>query len=236
MKYYKTDSRKISFIEYWHLTRKGFLLAWWNKIIGKQMKLARGIPEPQPFYSRIIPADAVPAEIRHRLDHGISDLRQAGFDQFWYYSTKQSLIGGTAYAVQGLHTSRQILAKVIYVFYKTRERFSISLFSGFPDGIVLATTNKKRDFTPPSAHLVQRQIGADAQSLLARHQRKMFKLTTTTKPPLAFNSLADVAAFEDELLIQSYDDKIRRGVWIEMTEAEVAALRAKKMPPPLPPR
>jgi hypothetical protein len=49
-----------------------------------------------------------------------------------------------------------------------------------------------------------------------------------------FNGLGDVAAFEDKMLHASYDDKIRRGIWVEMTDAEVAALRAKKLPPPIP--
>lgn len=235
MKYYKTDSRKISFIEYWHLSRKGFWLGWLNKILGKQMNLIRGIPGPEPLISRIIEADAVPAEIRRRLEHGLSDLRQAGFDQFWYYTSNASLTGGISYAVEGLHSSRQILAKVIYVFFKTRESFVLALYSGYPDGTILATTNKKRDFTPPPRHVVQRKLGADAQFLLALHQRKMTELAAR-HPPLTFNDLAAIAAFDDQALRESYDHKIRRGVWVEMTEAEVAALRAQKLPPPPPPR
>src|SRR5882724_2095592 len=232
MKYYKTDSRKISFVEYWHLSRKGFWLGWLNKLIGKQMNFIRGIPGPEPLASRIITADAVPAEIRQRLDHGISDLRQAGFDQFWYYTAKLSLTGGVSYAVEGLHSSRQIVAKVIYVIFKTRESFVTALISGFPDGTLLAPTIKKRDFTPPRKHVVQRQPGAGAPALLELHQRALAKLASR-KAPQVFNNLEAVAAFEDIFLRESYEDKIKRGIWVEMTEAEVAALRAKTLPPPI---
>ncbi|HEV2695410.1 MAG TPA: hypothetical protein VG347_21120 [Verrucomicrobiae bacterium] len=233
MKYYKTDSRKISYVEYWHLSRKGFLLGWWNKLIGKQMNLVRGIPGPTPLADRIISAGAVPAEIRHRLEHGISDLRAVGFDQFWYYSSKGSLTGGLSYAVEALHSSRQILAKVIYVFYRNRERTVIYLVSGLPNDTLLATTNKKRDFTPRPGHIVQRKVGADAKYLIDLHQQKLSQLTAG-QPALVFNNLEAVTAFEDKFLRESYDHKIRRGTWVEMTEAEVAALRAQRTPPPLP--
>ncbi|HSY16867.1 MAG TPA: hypothetical protein VK815_00970 [Candidatus Acidoferrales bacterium] len=238
MKYYKTDSRKISYVEYWHISPRSFWFAWLNKLIGRQMNLIRGMPEPRPLTERIVSADAVPADILHRLNHGVSDLRAAGFDQFWYYTTKGSLTGGVGFGVEGLHTSRRILAKAIYVHFKNRERFLIALTSGFRDGTVFSTTNKKRDFTPPPNHLVLRKLGADARTLLDLHQRKVTKLSARA-PVEVFNGLGDVAAFEDKMLQASYDDKIRRGVWVEMTDAEVHALRAKMTgtptsPPPVP--
>jgi len=238
MKYYKTDSRKISFVEYWHISPRFFLFAWLNKFIGRQVNLMRGMPEPRPLTERIVGADAVPADILHRLNHGVSDLRQAGFDQFWYYTTKGSLTGGVGYGVEGLHSTRRILAKVIYVHYKNRERFLIALTSGFRDGTVFSTTNKKRDFTPPPKHIVQRKRGADATTLIELHQRKLNKLSART-PVEMFNGFGDVAAFEDKILRASYDDKIRRGIWVEMNDEEIHALRAKMNgtlapPPPVP--
>jgi len=67
MKYYKTDSRKISYREYWHLSRKGFWLAWLKKLRGVRMNLVRGIPGLQPFLSRVIKPDDMPREILERL-------------------------------------------------------------------------------------------------------------------------------------------------------------------------
>ena len=48
-----------------------------------------------------------------------------------------------------------------------------------------------------------------------------------TKSLQKFASLDDVADFEDKLVQENYDDKIKRGIWVEMTEAEVAVLRAQ---------
>ena len=80
MKYYKTDSRKISFREYWHISPKGFWIAWLNKILGKQMNLSHGIPEPQPFKSRIIEPASIPCKILEKIDSEIHELKRLGFD------------------------------------------------------------------------------------------------------------------------------------------------------------
>lgn len=226
MKYYKTDSRKISFKEYWHISPRGFWIAWLNKILGKQMNLIRGIPEPQPFKSRVIEPATIPKAILEKINSEILNLKKLGFDQFWYFSSKQSLTGGGGYAVEGLHSSCQILAKVLFVYFKTREHLVIVLFSRYNDGPVLATTNKKPAFNPPSNHIVQRKIGARAGFLFNWHQKKLTEMSRT-KLLQKFAGLDEAANFEDRLVQETYDDKIKRGIWVEMTEAEVAVLRER---------
>jgi hypothetical protein len=48
-----------------------------------------------------------------------------------------------------------------------------------------------------------------------------------------FTGFEQVAAFQDKLVRKVYDKNIRRGVWVEMSEAEIVELRGKRMPPPL---
>jgi len=234
MKYYKTDSRKISYREYWHLSRKGFWLAWLNKLRGKRMNFIRGIPGPQPLADRLVEPDAMPREILERLAPAVLDLEKLGFNQSWYYTNPQSLTEGVGYGVIGLHSSRCILSKAIYVSYKSRERFIIALVSGFADGTILGTTNKKRDFNSPPRHVVQRRVGADAECLFNLHQKKLARMGRGNRPEM-LNGQVEVAAFEDRFMQQSYADKIKRGIWVEMAEAEVTALRAQRgVPPPVP--
>jgi hypothetical protein len=224
MKYYKTDSRKISFGEYWHLSPKQFWVAWLNKILGRQMNFIRGIPEPQPFKIRLVEANTVPPTILGKLNSGVQDLEKIGFDQFWYCAAIQFLGGGMAHSVVSLHASRQIIAKVLYVSYAGRESFIFVFFSSF-GGTILATTNKREEFRPLPKHIVQRQIDAGAPVLLALHQHKMLTLGTGDLAQ-SFAGLDEVAAFDDALIQATYEDKIKRGIWVEMTEPDVAALRA----------
>src|SRR5690348_9145404 len=107
MKYYKTDSRRISFREYWHLSRKGFLLGWINKIRGVRMNLAAGFPEPQPFRDKIMERDQVPPPVLETLAGPMAELRQLGCEQFWFYRLKESLMPIFSYGVETLHPGQK---------------------------------------------------------------------------------------------------------------------------------
>jgi len=232
MKYYKTDSRKISFREYWHISRKGFLFGWLNKILGRRLNLITGIAGPQPFRDKLMARESLPPLMMERFDRATEELRRLGFDQFWIFGAKDSLTGGIGRGLLALHAAKTTTAKVIYASFRTRETQTTTLQSGLADGTVLATTNKKQDFNSRAGVLIERRVGAPASVLWERHQQKLEALRTSN-PPGIFADFGAVADFEDALIQKTYDDRIRRGVWVEMTEAEVAALRAKRTPPPL---
>jgi hypothetical protein len=234
MKYYKTNSRKISFREYWHISRgTGFLIAWFNKAFGIPMNFIAGIPEPQAFRDKIIERNLVPPTIFEKLNSGVLDLQQIEFDEFLFYTLKNSLTTGLGYGVQALHPSHKTMSKVLYVSYKNRERSVLAFLSELNDGTILGTTNKKQDFNTPPKHIIQRRLGASARELWELHQKKLAEMNRSN-PPKIFANFDQVAAFEDKFLRMSYDDKIRRGIWVEMTDAEVAASRSKRIPPPIP--
>jgi len=102
----------------------------------------------------------------------------------------------------------------------------LAFLSELNDETVLGTTNKKAEFTPPKQSVIQRRVGANAKELWALHQQRLSELNPNI-PAKTIVGLDQVAAFEDKTLHRSYEDKVRRGIWVEMTEAEVAALRAK---------
>ena len=192
------------------------------------MNLICGIPGPEPLKNRIVEAGSVPGKILGQLNSGVKELQKLGFDQFWHYTSKSSLTGGSGCGIEGLHSSRQVLAKIIYVSFKTRESLVMGFISGFSNEIVLGTTNKKQDFNTPPNHINQRQIGADAPRLWELHRQKLTELGRNNLPQ-SFASLDEVAAFEDKILQMSYDDKIKRGIWVEMTDGEVALLLSQRL-------
>lgn len=191
------------------------------------MNFAKGMPGPQSFISRVVTPETIPKSIFYKLNADVRDLWNVGFDQYWYYTAKQSLTSGVAYGVACLHSSKLTVANAIYVSVKTRERLVIALLSDLADGTMLGTTNKKQEFNPLPGHIAQRKIGASAQELLELHQQKLSALHSKN-PARVLAGLNEVAAVEDKLQHQVFDDKIRRGIWVEMTDAEVEALRAQR--------
>ena len=234
MKYYKTDSRKISFVEYWHLsgTLKGFLRTSLNKIRGKQLNLVSGIPDYTPFRERIIKATVVPPKVLANLDSGIAELKRLGFNQFWYYTLKDSLTAGVGYGVQALHTSGTTIGKVVFVAVKNRRNFSFSFISHLQDKTYYFTTNNQRRFNPAPEHWGTRKLGTTSSQLWEAHQQALQKLERKGNPAKALGDFDQMAATDDTYMEQIYADRIGRGIWVEMSEAEVAALRAQ---PPLQP-
>jgi hypothetical protein len=233
MKYYRTDSRKISLGEYWNISRGGrFLFAALYKLLGIPLKLTEGIPEPSQIRDRLIEAGTIPRNISDKLNSGILEFRELGFDQFWFYTLKDSLMIGSTYGVQALHSSHLAVGKILFVSLRNRERLVLAFLSRFDDGTILATTDKKPDFRTLPKYIVQRFPGAGARRLWELHQKKQAALSVSASP-LTFANFEQTASFDDETSRASYEDKIRRGIWVEMTDAEVAALRAK-LPPPLP--
>jgi hypothetical protein len=78
-----------------------------------------------------------------------------------------------------------------------------------------------------------RDIGASPGRLLELHQRKLTEFSARN-PPGTIGNLDQLAALEEKNARTSFDDKVARGIWVEMTPAEVTALRLEKLPPPLP--
>ena len=233
MRYYKTDSRKISFREYWNISSGcGFIAAWLCKIFGIPLKLTDGIPELVSFRERVVEARLVPSEIAAKLNSGIIDLQMLGFDQFWFYTSKDSLIGGLAYGVQALHSSYKTIGKIIFASYRARESSLLAFVSELTDGTFLGTTNNKQRFNNPPGYYVQRRLHATATQLWELHQNRLAALSQINSPKTISN-FDQVVVFEDETSRMSYEDKIARGIWVEMTDSEVMALRAKAVPPKL---
>lgn len=233
MKYYKTDSRKISFIEYWYIvgTFKGFLLGAFNKIRGKQMNFVKGIPGQVPFREKVIEASAVPRETLGILDTAASELKLLGFHRYWYYSNQNSLTMGSGYAVQALHDDGQALGKIVFVQYKSRQNFSVSFISQLRDTTFYITTNNRRMFNTPPGNEGRRIRGATAAQLWESHQKSLKELADRGNQAKVMSDFEQMAPIEDDLMSRIYADRINRGIWVEMTEAEVNALRT---PPPIP--
>ena len=232
MKYYKTDSRKISFREYWHISRgTGFLIGWFNKALGIPMNFIKGIPEPQAFREKIIEAETVPSKILTKLNSSVLDLKQIGFDQFWYYTSKNSLTEGAAYGVQALHSSQKTIGKIVFASFRSRESLALVFVSELNDGTFSGTTNNRRQFNPPPGYIVSRQARASAAELWELHQNKLAKLSRDNNPPKTIGNLDQVVEFENKTSRMFFEDKVARGIWVEMTDSEVEAMRSKLFTP-----
>jgi len=228
MTYYKTDSRKISFREYWNLSRGGsFLFAWLCKVLGIPLNLTAGIPGPLSFRENVAEESVIPSGILAKLNSGVLELSKLGFNQFWYYTLKNSLMAGAAFGVQALHPSKIATGKIVFASIGPRESLAFVFGSPMHDGTFLGTTNNRPQFNSPPGYIVLRRVGANAAELWKLHQDRLAELAAAN-PPKAVRNFDGVVELEDETARMIYADRVARGIWVEMTDSEVVALRARQ--------
>ena len=116
-RYLKANSLKITFREYWFLTRSlNVLIPWVSKLLRIRLPLVRGLAEPTSFRDlKVEEAELLP-EVREKLRGPMTAFQQLGFRTPWFHKDKQSLIPAQGGAVVLLHESGEAVAKVISGF------------------------------------------------------------------------------------------------------------------------
>jgi hypothetical protein len=233
-RYYKVDSRKITFVEYWRITSnfKGFFWGCIFKIFQLPVKLSDGIPEPTTLADRVAQKTELPPHLVEKLDAGVADYEKLGFGDVYYYNTKNKITSGESAGVHLLHASGETTATIVSVRVRGRERTVMSLSSLLENGGVIATSNRPAEYNNPPGLEIERMVGSNALQLWQRHSQKLEAMRMSE--PL--QKLLAAAAYEKLFEISTkriFEYNVRRGLWVEMTPEEITVAR-KKLPPPLP--
>ena len=223
--YYKTDSRRLTFREYWNII--GFprvIFPWICKVLAIPLRLPEGIPGPTPFKEMLVELPTIPEPARQQVGEKLESLRALGFGQSWCFLPKDSLMSGTGYGAMALHHSGQVAAKIVYAKYGTVETLVQGFITKLADGRTILTTDNKPRLLPPSGVDVERLAGASTMVLWKRHSKRMLAASSVSAP-IIFANLDHIAAFEDEYSRRNCEFHIARGVWVPMSSDEVEALR-----------
>jgi len=98
----------------------------------------------------------------------------------------------------------------------------------FPSG-PLSCTNNKNAFDPPPGHRVIRIATGSVEAIYDRFLKEVHAFG---KPPLNFPDQRSFEQWYDANQLAVFEDRVRRGLFIRMTDAEVEQAR-RKFPPPL---
>jgi hypothetical protein len=230
-RYYKVDSRNMTFMEYWRIssTFKGFLRGCIHKIFRLPMMLSDGIPEPTTFADRIAQKHELPPHLVAKLDAGAADFVKLGFGNICYYDAKNKLAPGETAAVNLLHESGEATVSMVAVKLPSRERMVMSLASLLEDGKVMVTTNRPSEFDDPPGFKIERIIASPASHLWQRHAQRLAK-SKVSNPPRKFSAVDAYEEFFEVLIKNIFEHYVERGLWVEMTHDEIAAARKRLSP------
>ena len=113
--------------------------------------------------------------------------------------------------------------------YACLERVGCSFTAVFPGGSV-SCSNRREAFDPAPSHRVFRIKSADP---VVVHDRFLAVLRQRQEPPVVFQDFEALRRWSDGLQREQLEHWVARGLFVRMTDDEVAAAR-KKIPPPLP--
>jgi hypothetical protein len=219
--YYKVDSRRVSYREYWRMASGfGFLVAAWAKFFGDELPFNTGAPR----LDAIVPLDEALA-MQTPLGPLVADAEAAGLQKQFYY-TIPMLGPVTGLACALLSRDNTILANAIYSRAKSGEETTaatvFSALSRLPDTRCMSTSNARRQLNAPPNIVANYLPETDVRGVLGAHG---LALARKHWNPLSIRT-DEVEAVLVELNNAAIDYHVSRGVYVEMTAEEVAGLQA----------
>jgi hypothetical protein len=235
--YYKTNPRALSVRG---LTRKWGLLAFpLTYLITRFKKASPGGWMPMLWKDLECTKQDLSDRFWQATARQRKDFTALGFTELGFKSVKKGFLnplirdnGGANY----LDASRRHFGQLIYnrAFYPqpiSAEREIITIaFTAVVDRVVLACTNNRSplDSLPGSEVL---RVQSDA--VVRIYQAFTEHLARRAEPPQHFPDDASLHSWFDDNAVEVFEYRVRTGLFIKMTDEEVAAAR-RKFPPPLP--
>ncbi|HWI58390.1 MAG TPA: site-2 protease family protein, partial [Bacillota bacterium] len=226
-KYIRLNPLKQSLAEDLRMARSWkVLFLWIPKLFRHRLEFTSYIPVPVPFQDFVVSPESLTPQAAAQLSAPAQDAARLGFDAP-VYQVMTTLAGETVMTTANCrHTGGEIVARLMHVRLGTvhppKENLALSLISQLADGRRLVTTSQRPSFDGPPNYLVQRRIGASLEELLALHQQKLVELRPGVAPERIPDKAA-LAAFIDRNEEEAMQFHLRRGVYEEVSPAELAA-------------
>ncbi|HEY3322555.1 MAG TPA: hypothetical protein VGP72_18995 [Planctomycetota bacterium] len=227
--YYKTDSRKVRYREYWRITN-GQLFPFLIAAVMKTLGVPLDFKSAMPHIDKLLPLEArdVDPAIQSDITPLIERVRGLGAEFHRLYSIPM-LTKATGLGLAFVSEDRKTLPQILYSRGRGGGRtFAINSFScvsKLPDARLIVTSDQPRRFDPAPWVDPVSMPNAPVELVYARHTERLKSLIGP--PPIALLSPESLDAFILELNNRELDHKISRGLAVPMTEDEVLRLRAQ---------
>jgi Zn-dependent protease len=234
--YFRTENRKLTFRECWWLARGWrVLFLWVPKVLRIPLELGAGLPAPRPFEERWVDPATLPAEVREKLEQKSQELMKHGFDLCHYHVLVGNLLTSDSGGCYMVHATGEIVATFLYARSFADDGSShqsevTALLTPLEDGAMLVTTDQAQKLESSLDDDIARRPGAGIEELLALHQERLTAARAAGKLlPGRITDTRELAQLVDAHEQRSFDFHVGRGVWVQMTGAQVERMRQKKM-------
>ncbi len=223
--YYKMDNVKLSVRELRWMFPNSFFqfsIALLLKILRVRLKINTATTRLDKLER--IEETQLDDSLRNEVTPILEKCRAAGAVFQFYFSNDGDLSDVTkCFSVLIGHDGRC----VVLVLYARNQHFSeldVVCFSKFHDGSLLSTSNKAPSFHVPPNVYQESLAGADPQTLFERHSQRLCAFKTAQ--PLVVTPVS-VESILVDIMNSGLDEKVARGLFVKMSDAEVEALRER---------
>ena len=224
-RYYKLDSRKVSFGEYWNITRSPMvIIPWVAKLLGIPMKFATGLPDFDSVRDLQVAEEDFSPQARTKLQPLLDQCLAMNFHspRFSTYESMRRDVRTSVVAL--LHESGATVRLMHSITYKSSppiEKILVVLLSELSDGTYFVTSSQRKQFNNAPNIIVNRLIGGTPEELLNSHLAKLAGFSGSN-PPKPVQSIEELCELEDRYEKYCLNFGFQRGIYVWMTPEEVA--------------
>ena len=228
-RYFKIDSRRLSFAEYWRMSPGlGFLIAALLKVLRIPLRIKVGVPYPEGLL-RADPSELDVDGRRARLRRDFEALGAAGFSLQFLYKQPSINPDGSAVAAAFLSedglTYAVVIDSVTRAAGKTLRQKILSLVTPISGGGHLITSTDRKGLKSPPEYALQIRRSRKAAKVIEHHRRRLLAPEGSGATRLEPDRMEE---FVLGLERRAHQYQIERGVFVEMSDAEVEKLRRSK--------
>lgn len=231
--YYKTNYRALRFREL--VRMQGRQRAFIGYLITRFKRPGDGNWMPQLWAD----SECRQEDISEYIWQGTKPYRlafeQLGFTVYRYTKTTKSLsprLRDSA-GIYFLDPTRRVVGQLLYMrlaiqnLEDIRNTIVISFTALLEQGSLSCTTNQKA-FDPPPGHEVIRLASHDVAHVYEQFRQH---LQSRTQSPRTFPDLESLRQWHDARQVEAFEERVRRRLFLPMTDGEVAAARAQLQNP-----
>ena len=224
-KFYKLDSRKVTYGEYWNITRSPMvIIPWVAKLLKIPMRFSSGMPAFDSVRELEVPEQEFSLRALDKLQPMLDQCLANGFHSPRFYTYESIRRDGRVSVISLVHESGATMRlnhSLAGSGQVAQEKTLLVLLSELQDGTFFFTSNQRKQFNSQPGVLANRLVGAGTERLLQSHLQKLAE-SQSTNPAKRISTTEQLDELWDRYEISSREFGMQRGIYTWMTPEEVA--------------
>ena len=224
-RYYKLDSRKVTYGEYWNVVRSPMVIVpWVAKLLNIPIKFAAGLPDFESVRDLEVSEAEFSARARLKLQPLLDKCLSLGFQSprfFTYENMRRDLRTSFIAMLHESGATVRLMHTISANVQPPKEKLLVVLLSELTDGTYFCTSSQRKQFISQPSLVANRLVGAGPERLLESHLKRLEEFQYRT-PAKRIRSPEELDDLWNRYEKSSREFGMERGRYVWMTPEEIA--------------